>query len=257
MIMKFEYQSLFLFLVLPLFFSCSNTRKAVYFNIKDDSTTLIQYQNTSPVIQKNDLLSITVSSLSQEASQVYNVSNTVSGTSSGAVLGGYLVNEEGNIQFPVIGNIKAAGLTKEELQKNITRMLVEQKLLLNPIVSIRNLNFKVTVLGEVGKPTVINVPSEKINILEALGFAGDLTLYSSRSDVLVMREENGNRTFRKINLNTNEVFSSPYFYLKPNDIVYVKPNKTKISSVSNTRQWLPTIISVISLVSILFYRATR
>jgi polysaccharide biosynthesis/export protein len=255
--MKFEYQSLFLFLVLPLFFSCSNTRKAVYFNIKDDSTTLIQYQNTSPVIQKNDLLSITVSSLSQEASQVYNVSNTVSGTSSGAVLGGYLVNEEGNIQFPVIGNIKAAGLTKEELQKNITRMLVEQKLLLNPIVSIRNLNFKVTVLGEVGKPTVINVPSEKINILEALGFAGDLTLYSSRSDVLVMREENGNRTFRKINLNTNEVFSSPYFYLKPNDIVYVKPNKTKISSVSNTRQWLPTIISVISLVSILFYRATR
>jgi polysaccharide export outer membrane protein len=257
MIMKFEYQSLFLFLVLPLFFSCSNTRKAVYFNIKDDSTTLIQYQNTSPVIQKNDLLSITVSSLSQEASQVYNVSNTVSGTSSGAVLGGYLVNEEGNIQFPVIGNIKAAGLTKEELQKNITRMLVEQKLLLNPIVSIRNLNFKVTVLGEVGKPTVINVPSEKINILEALGFAGDLTLYSSRSDVLVMREENGNRTFKKINLNTNEVFSSPYFYLKPNDIVYVKPNKTKISSVSNTRQWLPTIISVVSLVSIIFYRATR
>jgi polysaccharide export outer membrane protein len=229
----------------------------IYFDIKKDLETQIQNQNTHPVIQKNDLLSITVSSLSQEASQVYNVSNTVSGTGSGAVLGGYLVNEEGNIQFPVIGSIKAAGLTREELQVAITRQLVEQKLLLNPIVSIRNLNYKVTVLGEVGKPTVINVPSEKINILEAIGFAGDLTLYANRSNVLVMREENGKRIFKLLNLNSNEIFSSPYFYLKPNDIVYVKPNKTKIASVSNTRQWLPTIFSAVSLLSILFYRATR
>ncbi|MCU7548261.1 polysaccharide biosynthesis/export family protein [Chitinophagaceae bacterium LB-8] len=255
--MKFGYSSLMLILLLPLFFSCANTRESIYFDIKKDSTTLIQYQNTSPLIQKNDLLSITVSSLSQEASLVYNVSNNVSGTGSGAVLGGYLVNSEGNIQFPVIGSIKAEGFTKEELQVNITRKLIEQKLLLNPIVSIRNLNFKVTVLGEVGKPTVINVPTEKINLLEAIGFAGDLTLYSSRSDVMVLREENGARTFKIIDLTKNDVFSSPYFYLKPNDVVYVKPNKTKISSVSNTRLWLPTIFSALTLLSVLFYRVSR
>ncbi len=255
--MKIGYLSFILILILPLVFSCSSSRKVTYFDITKDAETEIQYQNTNPLIQKNDLLSITVTSLSQEASQVYNVSNTVSGTGSRDVLGGYLVNEEGYIQFPVIGRIKAAGLTREELQANITRLLVEQKLLLNPIVSIRNLNFKVTVLGEVGKPAVINVPSEKINILEAIGFAGDMTLFANRSNVLVMREEDGKRIFKLLNLNSNEIFNSPYFYLKPNDVIYVKPNKTKIASVSNTRQWLPTIFSALSLLSIILYRATR
>jgi polysaccharide biosynthesis/export protein len=255
--MKLLYPSIIFILILPWIVSCVNTRKAIYFDINKDSTELIQFQHTSSIIQKNDLLSINVSSLSQEASQVYNISNVVASSGGNAVLGGYLVNEEGNIQFPVIGSIRAAGLTKAELQQAITRLLLEKKLLLNPIVSIRNLNYKVTVLGEVAKPTVINVPSEKINILEAIGFAGDLTMFANRSDVLVMREENGNRTFKLLNLNSNEVFSSPYFYLKPNDIIYVKPNKTKIATASNTRLWLPTIFSALSLASIIFYRATR
>lgn len=254
--MKLKYSSLILIVILPLIFSCVNSRKAIYFDIRKDSVTQIQFHNTSPLIQKNDLLSITVSSLSQEASQVYNISNNAPASGSdNTVLGGYLVNDEGNIQFPVIGRIKAAGLTREQLQESITRLILEKKLLLNPIVSVRHLNFKVTVLGEVARPSVINVPSEKISILEAIGFAGDLTLYASRSDVLVMREENGNRIFKLLNLNSNEVFSSPYFYLKPNDIVYVKPNKTKVSTTSNTRLWLPTIFSAISLLSIVLYRA--
>jgi polysaccharide export outer membrane protein len=128
---------------------------------------------------------------------------------------------------------------------------------LDPIVSVRNLNFKVTVLGEVTRPTVVNVPSEKINMLEALGFAGDMTIFANRKNVLLIREEGGRRTFEVMNMNSNEIFSSPFFYLKPNDIIYVQPNKTKISNVSALRSWLPVIFSTISLASVIVWRATR
>lgn len=231
---------------IALLSSCGSSRDAIYFNIQKDSVTQVQYQSPGTVIQKNDLLSINVSSLSSEASQLYNMPNTVAGSGANAVPGGYLVSEEGNIQFPVLGTIKAAGLTKMQLQKEITDRLVEKKLLLDPIVSIRSLTYKVTVLGEVQHPMVINVPSEKINLLEALGFAGDLTIYANRKNVLLIREDDNKRTFKVLNLNSAEIFSSPYFYLKPNDIVYVEPNKTKISSVSPTRQWLPIVLSTLS-----------
>jgi polysaccharide biosynthesis/export protein len=244
-------------LVGSLLASCSNSRKAIYFNIKADETAPIQYQHEAVPIQKNDLLSITVTSLSEEASQLYNMPNTVAGSGSNAIPGGYLVDNEGNIQFPIIGTVKAAGLTKMALQQEITRILIERKLLLDPILTIRNLNYKITVLGEVAKPTVINVPSDKINLLEALGFAGDLTLYANRSNVLLIREENNQRIFKVMNLNSNEIFKSPYFYLKPNDIIYVEPNPTKISSVSPVRQWLPLIFSAISLTVISINRLTR
>lgn len=249
----------FCLILMPFLHSCINTREAIYFNVKKDAVTQIQQQAAEMPIQKNDLLSIIVSSKSEEASRPFNVTNTgtLSNTSNNvinAAIGGYLVNEQGNIQFPAIGTIKAEGLTRMRLQDTITRMLDERKLLLEPIVSVRNLNFKITVLGEVARPTVVNVPSEKINMLEALGFAGDLTIYANRKNVLLIREENNQRIFKVVNLNSNEIFSSNYFYLKPNDIIYVEPNKTKISSASALRQWLPVIFSAISLATITLYR---
>lgn len=240
-------------LTYPLLFSCANSRKAIYFDIQKDSTVAINYHNIEAPIQKNDILSITVTSLSQEASQLYNTPNREVVNSDNA-LGGYLVNKDGNILFPVLGTIKAEGLTKDKLQQEITRQLVDKKLLVDPIVSIRNLNYKVTVLGEVAKPLVMNVPSEKINILEAIGFAGDLTLYSDRSNVLIIREENNERTFKLIDLNSNAIFDSPYFYLQPNDIVYVKPNKTKINSASTAKTWLPAVLSALSFTAVVFSR---
>ena len=241
---------LFVLLLSPVFFSCVNTRKAIYFDIEKDSVTSITYQNADNIIQKNDILSITVSSLSPEASVMYNQPNQgVQGSP-----GGYLVNKEGNIQFPVIGLIKAEGLTKEQLQLEIARQLADKKLLLDPIVNVRQTNYKVTVLGEVAKPGVMNVPSEKISILEAIGFAGDMTLYSNRSNVLIIREENGKRAFKVMDLNSNEIFDSPYFYLKPNDVVYVKPTKTRVASVSPSRIWLPTAISLMSFAAVIFSR---
>jgi polysaccharide biosynthesis/export protein len=234
----------------PVLFSCVNLRKAIYFDINKDSVTNIVNSNLESLIQRNDVLNITVSSLSPEASELYNspASKDASGQS------GYLVNKEGNILFPVIGMIKAEGLTKDQLQRKIAEELSNRKLLLDPIVSVRQINYKVTVLGEVAKPSVISVPSEKISILEALGFAGDLTLYSNRSNVLVIREENNQRTFKLLDLNSNEVFSSPYFYLKANDVVYVKPNKQRVASVQPSKTWVPTVISLMSFAAVIFTR---
>ena len=127
-------------------------------------------------------------------------------------------------------------------------------MLIDPIVNVRYLNFRVTVLGEVAHPTVVSVPSEKISILEALGLAGDLTIYARRDNVLLIREENGNKTIRRINLNSSEILASPYYYLKSNDILYAEPNKAKVASTTRTNFLLPVIFSGLSFVVIVLDR---
>lgn len=242
----------------PFLFSCVNTKKAVYFS--DLNSSVIQQTGTldlEPVIQKNDLLSITVSSLNPEASQMFNNTSIAPGvnfTNNGNTVTeavGYLVNTEGYIQFPVLGNIKAAGLTKKQLKDNITKGLVEGKLLVDPIVSVRYLNYKVTVIGEVGRPSVLNIPNEKVTLLEALGLAGDLTLYARRDNILIIRDENGTKTFQRVNLNTDEIFRSPYYYLKSNDVVYVEPNRQKIANTSNSSRWIPVFFSAVSAIIVI------
>ncbi|HVG41167.1 MAG TPA: polysaccharide biosynthesis/export family protein [Chitinophagaceae bacterium] len=253
-----------LYVLFILFFSasCVNTRKAVYFNDIKDSTIPLTISSLEPVIQKNDLLSISVSSLNTAATQVFNTPNLTAIQSSTATGGsmqasGYLVNQDGFIKFPILGNIKAAGLTKKALTDNITKSLIDSKQLLDPIVNIRYLNFRVTVLGEVATPTVVNVPSEKITLLEALGLAGDLTIYARRDNVMVLREEEGNRIIKRLDLNSNEILTSPYFYLKSNDIVYAEPNKSKVSSTSRAFQLFPVIISGLSIAIIVVDRVIR
>lgn len=233
------------------FSSCVNTRKAIYFRDQSDGT--IRATNILPqtVIQNNDILGIQVSSLNQDASSAFNVANrqdiaatTLSGTRNEA--GGYLVSKDGYITFPILGNIKAAGLTKDQLTDTLTRMLNDRKLLIDPIVAIRMMNFKVTVLGEVGKPAVLPVPSERISLLEALGMAGDITINGRRDNVLVIREEPGRRIIKRLDLNSSELFTSPYYYLQSNDIVYVEPNKAKVRSGSNTATWVSVILAALS-----------
>ncbi len=225
--------------------SCVNTREVTYFNDVKDTSLVSSTIISETVIQKNDILNISVSSLNAEASSIYNTPNNATGNTNN--LTGYLVDGGGNIQFPVLGRIKAESLTKEQLKINITKTLLDKKLLVDPIVSIRFQNFRVTILGEVARPTVVSVPSEKISLLEALGFAGDLTIYAKRNNVLLIREENGKKIIRRINLNSSELFTSPYYNLKSNDIVYVEPNKAKVASVSRSQQWLPIVLSVLSL----------
>lgn len=247
--------------------SCIDAKKAIYFNNVQDASFEAIGADFQPVIQKNDLLSITVSSLNPTATEVFNPSvrgvvtsnsDMVSGGSNSVgQVAGYLVSPEGNFQFPILGNIAAAGLTKKQLTDKITQLLVDKKLLIDPIVNIRFLNFRVTVLGEVLRPTVVNVVNEKISILEAIGLAGDLTIFAKRDNVLLIREENGKKMTKRLNLNSSEILTSPYYYLKTNDIVYAEPNSTRIASTSNSRQLIPIVLSGLSFFAIILDRLFR
>ncbi len=224
--------------------SCGSTKKVIYFPEVKDGAIPATTPFPESLIQKNDILSITVSSLSADADAPFNSPNIAA---AGGGVAGYLVNSEGNIQFPILGNIKAEGLTKNQLKDKITKSLVDAKQLVDPIVTIRFSNFRVTVLGEVNHPTVVTVPNEKISLLEALGLAGDLTIYGKRQNVMIIREEKDQKIIKRVDLNSAEIFTSPYYYLQSNDIVYVEPNKTKIASVSRGNQLLPIILSGLSL----------
>src|ERR1700741_3235454 len=146
--------------------SCVSTRQAIYFNGVNDGTISANTPVPEPIIRKNDILSISVTSLNPTATEIFNTPNTSGANTQGNNVSGYLVNVDGSIQFPILGNIKAEGLTKDQLKETITKKLVDRQLLTDPIVTIRLLNFKVTVLGEVQHPTVIPVPNERISLLE-------------------------------------------------------------------------------------------
>jgi len=246
---------LFSFSLVVIFASCVNTRKVAYFNDVQDSARIVSKANLEPVIQKKDILSISVSSLSSEATVIFNTPNLPITPSSTITpntpqTAGYLVADDGTIKFPLIGNILAAGLTKKQLEDNITKLLVDRKLLFDPIVSARFLNFRVTVLGEVNHPGVVIVPSEQISILEAIGQAGDLTIYGLRNNVILIRQEGPVKLVKRLNLNSSKILQSPYFFLKSNDVIYVEPGKAKVASTDLTRQLLPIIFSGISVVVI-------
>jgi polysaccharide export outer membrane protein len=236
--------------------ACVNTQKVAYFNDVKDSTLIAAKAGLEPVIQKKDILSIAVSSLDPKATVLFNMPNlpvTLSGATSNNMpqTAGYLVSQEGTIKFPVLGDIPAAGLTQKQLENNITQLLSDKKLLFDPIVTARFLNFRVTVLGEVARPGIVYVPSEQISILEAIGDAGDLTIYGLRDNVILIRQEGGNKLVKRLNLNSSKILQSPYFYLKSNDVLYVEPGKAKVNSTSVTQQQLPIILSSLSLIIIL------
>lgn len=242
--------------------ACTNTKDAIYFSNSKRAEFPASPESLEPIIQKNDLLNISVSSLNPDASKIFNVYSTAdirSFEASNAVapVTGYLVDRDGYIQFPMLGKIKAAGLTKKALKEEIEKALLNRRLLLEPIVDIRYINYKVSVLGEVARPSVLTVPSEKITLLEALGLAGDLTIYANRNNVLLIREEEGTKKLIRIDLTSDEVFNSPYYYLKSNDIIYVEPNKAKISASGAARQWLPLVISSLTLVVVSIDRLMR
>jgi len=251
----YKHILLYFIVITSLLTSCVDSRKATYFNNIGDGTTSVNIAIPESIIRKNDILSISVTSLNPEATEVFNKPNT-SGSANGTI-SGYLVSSDGTILFPILGSIPADGLTKEQLKESITKKLIARQLLTDPIVAIRRLNFKVTVLGEVKAPTVIPVPNEKISLLEAIGLAGDLTIYGKRENVLVIREENGLKKIKRINLNSTELLNSPYYYLQSDDVVYVEPNKAKIATTNRSTQWLPVVIGVMSLAFIVVDRLVK
>lgn len=233
--------------------SCVNMKKSAYFYKTEDSVfTSSRLENLEPVLKSNDLLGIMVSSVNPEAAALFNPTQNAtmeSSTSSGAVTraSGYLIDQEGFIRFPILGKITAAGKTKKELREEITTALEKGKLLLDPIVDIRYLNFKVSVLGEVKNPSVLTIPNEKISLLEALGLAGDITIFGNKQNVTLIREEGGLKTLRRFDLTSNEIFTSPYYHLQSNDIIYVEPKQSKAAESSLVQSWIPVALSAISL----------
>jgi polysaccharide export outer membrane protein len=242
--------------------SCTSSRKSVYFIDQKDAVLKANNLSTKNIIQPNDILSIAVTSLNNASTEVFNKPNN-SFVSTSSVTGanlqspGYLVNDEGNIQFPVLGSMKITGLTTNELRVKITKELLDRKLLVDPIVIVRQLNFKVSVLGEVSKPSVVNVPNEKISLLEALGLAGDITIYGRKDNVMVIREEDGVKKIKRLNLNSSEIFSSEYYYLKSNDIVYVEANNAKIANSTRSSTLIPIVLSALSFGAIIIDRIAR
>jgi polysaccharide export outer membrane protein len=242
--------------------SCVSTKRSTYFYDATQTQFKVPDEVKEIPIQKSDILYINISSLNAEASAIFNATNninasTTSSTGTSSNIGGYLVNNEGYIQLPVLGYVKAAGLTKKELKSNITNQILEKKLLLDPIVTIRQMNYEVTVLGEVGRPTVITVPSEKISMVKALGLAGDITIYGRKDNVLLIREHDGERKVARIDLNSPSFFTSPYYYLEPNDVIYVEANKNKVASVNRAQLLLPAILSGLSVVAIVLDRIIK
>lgn len=240
-------------LILLFLSSCGNVKDATYFNEVQSANFINEYEDFEPIIKPNDMLSIMVSSVNPEAADIFNVSNTnssqsstISGTT--ARVSGYLVDQDGYIRFPVLGGIEAAGITKNKLREEITSQLASRKLLLEPVVDIRYLNFKVSILGEVKNPSVLTIPDEKISLFEALGLAGDITVYGNRKSVSIIREEgHGVKNLSRVDLTSSEIFDSPFYYLRPNDVVYVEANKAKVASASRSTLWIPVVLSAISL----------
>ncbi|MCX2574292.1 polysaccharide biosynthesis/export family protein [Pedobacter sandarakinus] len=229
--------------------SCAPKRDLVYFSNLAKVSSEEKLQGQEVKIQQNDLLSISVNSLNPESNVLFAVNNRMPGADSQMKVDGYKVNKEGFVVLPVIGPMRLQGLTIEQAQMSISQEL--DKYVKKPVVDIKLVNFKVTVIGEVNRPSSFTVPGDNINLLEALGMAGDMTVYGKRENVLVIREQNGQRQMKRLNLNNQEVLSSPFFYLKQNDIVYVEPDKSKAIEYSSSTRAMPLVIASISAVAVL------
>lgn len=216
-------------------------------------------QILEPRIQPTDYITVRVSTLNPETNLLFNtgVISNVGGNAGSSNAGylstdGYRVDKDGAINFPVLGRVVLGGLTIDEATEKLTKLL--EKEAKNPIVNIKIINFKVTVLGEVDNPGTFSVSTDNINIVEAIGLAGDLTPFGKRENVLLIRMQDGVRTTARIDLNKKDTFSSPYFYLQQNDIIYVEPVKARAEQASMTRSNLSLAFSVISIATFLITR---
>ena len=213
------YRLLFFVLLIVLFqASCVSHSQLLNFRSDSDFVPIEDHKILNDVritIQKDDILYITIRSEEQELAEPFNLIKSSSTGASGSEdmisLQGYLVDTKGIIDFPVLGSIKVGGLTVEEVKELLASLL--KKYLIDPIITIRFINFKVTVLGEVNAPKSISIEGERITILEAIGQAGDLKPYSNREQIMVLREQDGSREFGYVNIQSPEVFQSPYYYL--------------------------------------------
>lgn len=226
--------SVLLLFVLMALASCSVPKNIAYFQNKVVNQPEKVDKHAGIVIQPKDMLSIVVSSKNPELVAMFNLpvvsyqagSEVVSGGYNQRLMG-YVVDNEGVIDFPVLGPIKVAGLTRWELSEMIKNRLIKDGLLADAVVTVEFMNFKVSVIGEVNAPGTYTIEGDKVTILQAISLAKDLTIFGERENVSVIRERDGERIIYEINLCNVDLFNSPAYYLQQNDIVYVQPSEIK------------------------------
>lgn len=251
-------------------FSCSSTKKVKYFQDIPDSgllKTIPAAVYVEPKIQVDDIITVLVQTIDfqSQSSAVINLGNipsagtgaTLSGaatTSSQQLSSGYLVNKDGNIELPILGKIKVAGYSSLEASTVIRNEAL--KYYKDPTVTVRFANFKINITGEVLRPGVYVMPNEKVSIMDAIATAGDLTIFGKRENVLLIRENpEGTKSVYRINLKKSDIMSSPYYYLRQNDIIYVEPRKAKSDATDAAQQKYITIAgALLSIILVLAYR---
>jgi polysaccharide export outer membrane protein len=263
-------KQILLYSILLLFVSCKSYEKVIYMQqsgtrVSGDSAKSVSIPD--PVIKSGDVLIITVNTNTPEAAMPFNLPLIPSGVSSqtynlggganvsyGLSMQNYLVDSEGNLNYPVIGKIKAAGMTKQALVNRIKEEIYPKYIKEEPIILLRYANFRVSVLGEVFRPGTFTIDNEKISILEALALAGDMTIYGNRSQVLLIREKGTGRETVRIDIRDKYLTNSPYFFLQQGDVLYVEPNgpKARSSAIGSAETISISIVStLISLTTLM------
>lgn len=245
-----------LFALVILLGACRSSKKIIYLQDVEQQMEQQIAQEFEVKIHKDDLLSIVVNSTNPELAVPFNqpvVSHQIGGNAYGqASLLGYLVDKNGEIDFPILGKVFVEGMSRNQLRDYIKERIIAENYIKDPIVSVKFLNFKVSVIGEVQRPGSFTISGDRITLLEALSMAGDLTIYGKRDRVAVIREEGGERKILFHDLRTSDVFQSPYYYLQQNDIVYVEPNKRKAQQTDINQNFsIGTLISIVSMLTTL------
>jgi polysaccharide export outer membrane protein len=237
--------------------SCGSKKDVIYFqDVRDIQTITYDSSYYDIRIIPNDNLLITVSALNQVAASDFNtVRLGQSGGSYNLEWQGYLVDESGDINFPVVGKVHLGGLTKSEavdlLQQKVSQYIND------PIVNIRFMNYKIHIMGEVNRPGTYTITDEKVSIPEALAMAGDMTIYGNRHEVMIYRVENGEKKSYHLDMTSSSVFFSEAYYLQQNDILYVQPNTTKVRSSTNISPYVSLFISSATFILTLYTLFTR
>ena len=230
-----------------LFASCVSQKSFVYFqDTSHRDTTAMYHTDTSykAIIQTNDILTIFVASISPEAGKYFNFSENPNET--GSMANGYLVDADEMVHMPLVGKLHVSGLTSGAAADSLVKKL--EKYLINPSVKLNIRNFRVTILGEVKEPGLYAVQNEKITLPEALGLAGDLTVYGNRMTVMVIRDNGIKKEFGIVDLTSRDMFASPYFNLHSNDVIYIEPIKAKRFTVQNYYKVLPVLFGGVALI---------
>lgn len=248
----------FLMIIFMAFSSCVSRKDMVYFeNVNQLRKSVERRKSDNLEIQPDDELTIRVTAPEQEAAVPFNLTKSIGsqiGMGGNVELETYLVSDEGTIQFPVIGTVEVEGLTSIELAEKIKGLIDEY--VKDPLVNVRILNFKITVLGEVNKPGTFSIDDDHIDLSKAIAMAGDLTIYGKRENILIMGEEKGEKTYAYLDLTDASVVNSPYYNLRQNDVIYVEPKTSKLQ-VAGSLGVASTYLSIASVVASLIILFTK